>query len=242
MKKRLVLILNGKGGVGKSFFAVNFIQYLKDRGITHAAFDSDDENSTLKRFHSEVAFIDPNSPRELDRMVAALDDHDVVVVDCRAASTRIFLQYFEETDLHALLESIGSRLTIVTPVNPELDSIHQIQRLVSGMAGKTDFVIVRNEVHGDGFELFDKSRIRQKLLNEMGAREITVQQMYKWLVEDLQRNKTTPTLAAKSSEFNIFDRQRLLNWQRHFYGQLDSVNDVLLPAAAEKGKPAYANA
>jgi len=28
MNKRLNLILNGKGGVGKSFFAVNLVQYL----------------------------------------------------------------------------------------------------------------------------------------------------------------------------------------------------------------------
>ena len=60
MKKRLVLILNGKGGVGKSFFAVNFIQYLKDRPFPHVAFDSDNENSTLKRFHPEAGFL--NSP------------------------------------------------------------------------------------------------------------------------------------------------------------------------------------
>ena len=31
MTKQINLILNGKGGVGKSFFAVNFVQYLKDR-------------------------------------------------------------------------------------------------------------------------------------------------------------------------------------------------------------------
>jgi len=30
MNKRLDLVINGKGGVGKSFFAVNFIQFLKD--------------------------------------------------------------------------------------------------------------------------------------------------------------------------------------------------------------------
>ncbi len=35
MKKRLILILNGKDGVGKSFFAANFIQYLKDHEISH---------------------------------------------------------------------------------------------------------------------------------------------------------------------------------------------------------------
>ena len=59
MIKRLDLILNGKGGVGKSFFAVNFVQYLKDKNILHVACDCDNENSTLKRFHGEaVEFLD----------------------------------------------------------------------------------------------------------------------------------------------------------------------------------------
>ncbi len=242
MKKRLILILNGKGGVGKSFFAVHFIQYLKDREIAHAAFDSDDENSTLKRFHPEVGFINPNSPVEIDRMVEALKDTDVVVVDCRAASTRIFLKYFEDTDLAAVLESMGASLTIACPVNHELDSIHQIQRLVSGMADKASFLVVRNEAHGEGFDLFDKSKVRQKLLNELGAKEILVSQMYKWLVEDLQRFKVTPTVAVKGSDFTIMDRQRLLNWQRLFYEQLDSVKEMLLPGTVEKGKSVHATA
>ena len=49
MNKQINLIINGKGGVGKSFFATNFVQYLKDCGIAHCAIDSDHENSTLKR-------------------------------------------------------------------------------------------------------------------------------------------------------------------------------------------------
>jgi hypothetical protein len=57
MKKQLLLVLNGKGDVGKSFFAVNSVQYLKDRQIAHAAFDSDNENSTLKQFHPEAVFL-----------------------------------------------------------------------------------------------------------------------------------------------------------------------------------------
>ena len=116
MKKRLILILNGKGGVGKSFFAVNFVQYLKDRQIPHVAFDSDDENSTLKRFHSEVEFINASQPTEIDKMVHALDDQDVVVVDCRAASTDLFLNYFTELTVFDVLQSLGAALTVVSPV------------------------------------------------------------------------------------------------------------------------------
>ncbi|HEV7926870.1 MAG TPA: hypothetical protein VGR14_16035 [Verrucomicrobiae bacterium] len=240
MKKRLILILNGKGGVGKSFFAVHFVQYLKDHQIAHAAFDSDDENSTLKRFHSEVGFINPNNPVEIDRMVEALKDKDVVVVDCRAASTRIFLKYFEDTDLATILVSLGAGLTIASPVNHELDSIHQIQRLVGGIPGKVDFLVIRNEVHGEGFDLFDKSKIRQKLLSELGAKEILVTQMHKWLVEGLQRSKLTPSTARNHQDFGIIDRQRLVMWQRRFYEQIESTKEMLLPVAIEKGKPAHA--
>ena len=37
MQKQFNAVINGKGGVGKSFFAVNFVQYLKDSGIAHIA-------------------------------------------------------------------------------------------------------------------------------------------------------------------------------------------------------------
>jgi len=242
MKKRLILILNGKGGVGKSFFAVNFIQYLKDRQISHAAFDSDDENSTLKRFHSEVGFINANHPPEIDRMVDALLERDVVVVDCRAASTRIFLNYFDETEMPTVLEGLDAGLTIASPVNHELDSIYQIQRVVNAIATKADFLVIRNEVHGEGFELFDKSKLRQKLLNEVGAKEIVVTRMHKWLVEGLQRSRLTPTAARNHQDFSIMDRQRLVMWQRRFYDQLDSARELLLPATIATGKATRANA
>ena len=50
MNKQINLVINGKGGVGKSFFATNFVQYLKDSSIAHYAIDSDHENAILKRF------------------------------------------------------------------------------------------------------------------------------------------------------------------------------------------------
>ncbi len=79
--KKLILILNGKGGVGKSFFAVNFVQYLKDKGIAHVAIDSDNENSTLKRFHPDTRFLDLSKRRDLDAIFAALAKTNLVVVD-----------------------------------------------------------------------------------------------------------------------------------------------------------------
>jgi CobQ/CobB/MinD/ParA nucleotide binding domain len=73
MHKQINLIINGKGGVGKSFFATNFVQYLKDSGIAHCAINSDHENSTLKRFHPESEFINLERRREIDRVFTALN-------------------------------------------------------------------------------------------------------------------------------------------------------------------------
>ena len=85
--KRLDLILIGKGGVGKSFFAVNFVQFLKDKGIAHFAIDSDNENLTLKRFHPDTRFLNLDNRRELDGIFIALEKANLVVMDCRHAGT-----------------------------------------------------------------------------------------------------------------------------------------------------------
>ena len=96
MPKQLNIIVNGKGGVGKSFFATNFVQYLKDQQIEHRAIDTDNENSTLKRFHREAEFINIEKVQEIDLLFSCLETSSLVVVDCRAASTDIFLDYFRE--------------------------------------------------------------------------------------------------------------------------------------------------
>src|SRR5512132_1743811 len=92
MNKQINLIINGKGGVGKSFFATNFVQYLKDFGIAHCAIDSDHENSTLKRFHPESEFINLEHRREIDRVFTALNglqfrkDIELLRCDFRSAA------------------------------------------------------------------------------------------------------------------------------------------------------------
>ena len=46
MEKQINRVLNGKGGVGRSFFATNFIQYLKDQPMPPVAIDATDVNTS----------------------------------------------------------------------------------------------------------------------------------------------------------------------------------------------------
>ena len=231
MIKRLDLIFNGKGGVGKSFFAVNFVQYLKDKGIPFIACDCDNENSTLKRFHGDVVqFLDLSHPRGLDAMIHALDKANLVVVDCRAASTDIFFNYFDEIDLPSTLKDLSAALTLIMPINQETDSLDQLNRATDKLKNGCSYVVLRNTVHSEQFPLFENTVIRKRLLKELGAKEITMSKMQPWLVEELSHKNLTITAAVANSQMHLLDRQRLQTWQRKFYSQIESVADLLLPA------------
>ena len=233
MKKQLVIILNGKGGVGKSFFATNLVQYLKDQQIEHHAIDTDNENSTLKRFHGEAEFININNVQEIDALFAALEKSSLVVVDCRAASTDIFLDYFAEVRAFEILEMLDAALTIVSPVNHEADSVEQVKIIAEALGAKCRYLIVRNQAHSEQFRIYDNSQTRSRVLGELAGREILMPKLYDWLVTGLNETNLSMTAAIAGSEFSLVDRQRLKNWQANFYEQLDQVRDLILPSAEQ---------
>ena len=233
MKKQLVIILNGKGGVGKSFFATNLVQYLKDQQIEHHAIDTDNENSTLKRFHGEAEFININNVQEIDALFAALEKSSLVVVDCRAASTDIFLDYFAEVRAFEILEMLDAALTIVSPVNHEADSVEQVKIIAEALGAKCRYLIVRNQAHSEQFRIYDNSQTRSRVLGELAGREILMPKLYDWLVTGLNETNLSMTAAIAGSEFSLVDRQRLKNWQANFYEQLDQARDLILPSTEQ---------
>lgn len=233
MTKQINLVINGKGGVGKSFFATNFVQYLKDRCLTHLAIDSDHENSTLKRFHPESDFINLEHRREIDRMFTAAETSDLLVVDCRAASTDLFIDFFDVVGLTEVLRTLDARLTVICPVNHEADSVEQLRILADAIGSACRWVVVKNEAHSDTFKLYEGSKIRRHLLDALHAREVSMSRLYDWLVAALNEHNVTATGSLQHPAFNLLDRQRLKHWQSGFYAQIDSVADLLLPLAKE---------
>jgi hypothetical protein len=93
--------------------------YLKDHGIAHCAIDSDHENSTLKRFHPDSDFINLEQRREIDRIFIAAETTNLLVIDCRAASTDVFIDFFDEVGMAEVLRAIEARLTVACRVNHE---------------------------------------------------------------------------------------------------------------------------
>jgi hypothetical protein len=233
MTKHIDIIVNGKGGVGKSFFATNFVQYLKDQQIEHRAIDTDNENSTLKRFHREAEFINIEQVQEIDVLISSLETSGLVIVDCRAASTDIFLDYFAEVRVFEILEMLGATLTIISPVNHEADSVEQVKIIADALGPKCRYVVVRNQAHSEHFKIYDHSQTRSRVLGELGGREIVMPKLYDWLVTGLNETNLSITAAIAQSEFGLVDRQRLKNWQAKFYDQIDLARELLLPTTEQ---------
>ena len=229
MQRKFNTIINGKGGVGKSFFAVNFVQYLIDKSIPHAAIDSDNENSTLKRFHPGTQFLDLADRRGLDAIFSALEKSNLDVMDCRAASTDLFIDFFNVIDLSTVLSEMSAALTFVMPVNHEADSVDQVQRLADRFGRKFNYVVVRNAAHSESFEIFEISEVRTQLKDKLAGREIAMSQLQDWLVVALNQENVTVTTAVKHPAFGLLDRQRLQTWQRKLYTEIESASELLLP-------------
>lgn len=241
-RKRLDLILNGKGGVGKSFFAINLVQYLKDQSLEHVAIDTDNENSTLKRFHPEAIFVDLAKPTAIDRLFSEMADQSLVVVDCRAASTDIFLDYFTELNVFDVLRELGAALTLISPVNHEPDSVKQVQLLTERLGDHANYVVVKNHSFSQQFSIYEQSKTRNRLLNGLGGKEIDMPKLQDWLVIGLNQAGCTITPALRHSDFSVMDRQRLKNWQRRFNEQIELARDLLLAQAKQGGKEKGAGA
>lgn len=234
MKKQINLVMNGKGGVGKSLFANNFVQYLKDHQIEHLAIDTDNENSTLKRFHPEAEFINIGNAREIDLLFSSLERNSLVIVDCRAASTDIFLDYFTEIRAFEILEMLGASLTVISPVNHEADSIEQVRLIAESLGGQCRYAIVKNEAHSKQFRIYDRSNTRSRVLGELGGVEIVMPKLYDWLVTTLNETSLPITAAIQHPDVSLIDRQRLKNWQSKFNEQVELTREYLFPSGKVK--------
>ncbi|MDQ3621314.1 MAG: hypothetical protein M3463_02340 [Verrucomicrobiota bacterium] len=230
MRKQIDVILNGKGGVGKSFFATNFVQFLKDRSIPHLAIDSDNENSTLKRFHRDAEFINIEDEQGIDAIFPALEKAPLVVIDCRAASTDIFLEYFAEVKVFDILHSMDAGLTVISPVNHEADSVEQVKIVADALGTRCKYVVAKNQAHSEHFAIYEKSKTRSRLIDELSAKELVMPRLYDWLVTGLNQTNLTITPALQHPDFSLVNRQRLKNWQEKFYAEIERVRDALLPA------------
>jgi hypothetical protein len=102
-----------KGGVGKSFFCIQMIGWLRSQKIAYSAYDPDHANSSLSRFIPEAIFINARHSENLDAMADRLQETPFVLLDGMVGRQGLIFDWMEETNLCSVSREIEAVKKVV---------------------------------------------------------------------------------------------------------------------------------
>lgn len=127
--KKLVLV-SGKGGVGKSFLSIGIDSYLRRKGVPFAAVDADLSNCTFSRRSDKALQLDAYDAadvasrlQEVIERVLIKEGTPYLVVDTGAGSERPIRQWLHNERVINLLEGVGVSTYVITVVSTALDCV-----------------------------------------------------------------------------------------------------------------------
>jgi hypothetical protein len=235
---KIHLILQGKGGVGKSFIAATLAQFKASKGQTPLCIDTDPVNATFAGYNAlgvkrlQIMEGDEINPRHFDTLVElvapSLDD---VIIDNGASSFVPLSHYLISNQVPALLADMGHELlvhTVVTGGQALLDTVSGFSQLVSQFPTEAIFVVWLNpywgpiEHEGKGFEqlkAYTTNKARVSAIVTIPSLKI---ETYGRALSDMLQARLTFDEALAMDSLTIMTRQRLKIVKNQLFGQLDS--------------------
>ena len=235
---RIHMVLQGKGGVGKSMIAAVLAQYKTTQDAAPLCIDTDPVNATFAGYASlnvqrlEIMEGDEINSRRFDELVelVATSQGDVII-DNGAASFVPLSHYLISNQVPALLAGMGHELivhTVVTGGQALLDTVHGFAQLTSQFPAECQFVVWLNpywgqvEHEGRPFEELKAWRANRERVSAIIHIPALKPETYGRDLEDLLRSRRTFDEALSDPELTIMTKQRLRIVQRQLWEQLQA--------------------
>ncbi len=232
------LVLQGKGGVGKSVIAALIAQYKISKGQSPLCIDTDPINATFEGYQSlkvkrlHILQEDEINTRKFDTLVELIaTSKNDVIIDNGASSFVPLSHYLISNEVPALLQEMGHEMVIHTVIAGSqslLDTVSGFSQLASQFPTESLFVVWLNpywgpiELQGKKFEqmkayLNNKDRVTAiidmpKLKEETYGRDFA----------EMLENRKTFSEALKDESLMIMTRQRLKIVLSQLFGLLDN--------------------
>lgn len=233
------LILQGKGGVGKSLvssFLAQFFYDQNERVVT--CFDTDPVNQTftnyksLKAIHLPLLENSKINERNFDALLERLlSDEGVFIVDNGSSSFVPLSNYIIENNVIAMLKDAGRDVyvhCVVTGGQALLDTLSGFKALAEQFNSK-NVVVWLNEYFGaielDGKKFTDMKAFTENADKVLGMVKIVKrnQDTFGADIEDMTARKLTFDEAIKSADFSLMAKQRVKIVQKDIFTQLAEV-------------------
>ncbi|PIL38858.1 nucleotide-binding protein [Massilia psychrophila] len=232
------IILQGKGGVGKSVVAALLSQYLASKGSPPANIDTDPVNASFSGYkglavhHLKIMEDDEINPRSFDTLVemiaAARGD---VIIDNGASSFVPLSHFLISNQVPALLAEMDRQLvvhTVITGSQALLDTVSGFAQLASQFPGEALFVVWLNpywgpiEHEGKGFEQMKAYQANKARVAAIVRLPALKEETYGRDLADMLKDRLTFDEAIALDTLTIMTRQRLKIIKSQVFGQLDN--------------------
>lgn len=233
---KIHVILQGKGGVGKSVAAAFLAQYKAEKGQEVSCIDTDPVNATffgykaLKVQRLKILEDDEIDPRSFDVLVeliaAAKGD---VIVDNGASSFVPLSHFLISNQVPALLAGMGHQLvvhTVVTGGQALLDTVSGFAQLVSQFPDEALFVLWLNpywgaiEHEGTRFEQMKAYTANKGRVSAIIQIPSLKKETYGRDLSEMLQARLTFDEALAMESLTIMTRQRLKIIKGQVFGQL----------------------
>lgn len=240
MQNTIHFILQGKGGIGKSFTAYLLAQYLKSKAGNLRAFDTDQVNTTLANYKAlnveAINVVDGNNEIDIkgfDILVEKLlTEEGPFVIDNGANSFMPILSYMAEGDIFSLLRDSGKRVyvhTIVGGGDTMADTANGFNSIAKGI-GDTPIVLWLNEHFGpmktvDGKE-FTETKLFKTHEDRLRGTVILPARNPKTYGKDMNTvnaKRLTFDEVKGSKEFMTVEKQRIHIVAKDTFDQLEKI-------------------
>lgn len=235
---KIHMILQGKGGVGKSVIAAMVAQYKVSKGQKPLCIDTDPVNATFVGYKAldvkrleimEAEEINPRSFDSLIEMIATAKDD--VIIDNGASSFVPLSHFLISNQVPALLVEMGHELvihTVITGGQALLDTVSGFSQLATQFPVEALFVVWLNPYWGP-IEHEDKSFEQMKAYTTNKARVSAIIQIpnlkketYGRDLSEMLQDRLTFDEALALGSLTIMTRQRLKIIKSQLFDQLDS--------------------
>ena len=182
--KRIVMILGGKGGTGKTAFLRLLLDQLVSLSVNYLAYDADTENPNLYEYYKEfgtgVRLLNFLEVAEAKRFFTEIktESPDVVVLDMPGAVGNKTREIIKKFGLFKIASDLGYRVTLVTVINLDYPVINSLRAMVEFCGDSVDYVVVKNLCwdKGLGFQRWDNSKTKVAV-TELNGREIEMPEL-----------------------------------------------------------------
>ena len=232
------MILQGKGGVGKSFIAATLAQYKASKGQKPLCIDTDPVNATFHGYKAlgvrrlQIMQGDEINPRNFDTLVELIaPSKDDVIIDNGASSFVPLAHYLISNQVPTLLVEMGHTLvvhTVVTGGQALLDTISGFAQLISQFPAETLFVVWLNpywgpiEHEGKSFEQLKAYNANKSRVSAIVQIPTLKEETYGRDLSDMLKDRLTFDEALAMESLTIMTRQRLKIIKGQLFSQLEA--------------------